>query len=166
MALPQINRRVDSYVDVKPIVFTGNKLAVRARLAQSGEGDAAFTPWSLVDTLVSVELVNGAAYYRQFAVDDSAEALEGLKVFQQACQSCHGVRKLGASFGWDFVQPEPVVARSKFGRLFFHIRYRATSEVLRGAQMPVVDSVSEEAARKLYVWLEGIADKPLKPYAP
>jgi mono/diheme cytochrome c family protein len=130
------------------------------------EHSAIFSPWTFVDTLLAIELVRGEAYYRQFAVSDDADVAAGLKVFRQACQSCHGARKLGGAFGWDFVEPEPIVSRVKVGRLLFHVLYRATSEVLRGAQMPAIGFVNEEDARKLYVWLKAIADKPLQPYAP
>ena len=42
----------------------------------------------------------------------------------------------------------------------------AGAQVLRGAQMPAIGFVNEEDARRLYVWLKAIADKPLQPYAP
>lgn len=166
--LPPIARKVESYVDVKPISFAGNKLAVKARFhPEVGEDNSAlFSPWSFTDTLLSIELVSQGPYYRQFAVSDEGDAPAGLVVFRQACQSCHGVHKLGAGFGWDFAEPEPIVARTKLGRLLFHVKYRATSEVLRGAQMPALSFLSEDAATRLYGWLKAIADKPLRPYEP
>ena len=164
---PPISRRVENYVDVRPIVFTGNKLAVADRMHPDvpEKHRAVFSPWTYVDSLRSIEFVSGSAYYRQFDLDPASH--DGFVVFSQSCQFCHGARKGGASLGWDFVEPEPIVNIKRSPRaLFFHVRYRGRTDQINGAQMPALTHVDEEDARKLHGWLKALADKDTPEYAP
>ncbi len=166
--LPQLRRKVENYADVKDLTFNGNKLSLAARFhPETGwERAAEFSPWVFVDTLLAVELVKSDAYYKQPAVDDTPEVAAGLTVFRMGCQSCHGTRRLGAHLGTDFVEPKPVTQRVAVGRLLFHVLYRSASEMEAGARMPAIGFLNEDDARKLFVWLKAVGDKPLRPYAP
>lgn len=165
-AFPPVSYRgADSdYADVRPIRFAGNKLVVsdRAHPAVPERHAAQFSPWGYVDSLAGVEFVDGAAYDRQF--EPSAAAAPGAALFRESCQFCHGVRKVGARFGWDFVEPIPIYTyRHSGAKLYYHIRYRATE---RGQQMPALRHIAEDEAGKLLPWLRAVATEPMPPYRP
>lgn len=166
--LPQLRRKVENYADVKDLTFNGNKLSVAARFHPEigWERAAEFSPWAFVDTLLAIELVKSEAYYKQLLVDDTPEVAAGLGVFRMGCQSCHGTRRMGGHLGTDFVEPKPVTQRVAVGRLLFHVLYRSASEMEAGARMPAIGFLNEDDARKLFVWLKVVGDKPLRPYAP
>ena len=102
---PPVNKSVDGYADIRQVSFAGNKLVVSDRWHPDlKEGASAnFSPWTSTGSLTGIEFVEGSAYYRQFV--PSPEHRPGLIVFQQTCQFCHGVRKVGASYGWDYASP-------------------------------------------------------------
>ena len=168
--LPAISRKVENYVDVKPIVFGTNKLVVGDRWhpAVPEREQAALSPWMFVDSLTAIEFVSSAAYFRQFEVNTAShESREGLAVFMRSCQFCHGARKLGASFGWDFVEPLPITEVRRSPRaLFFHVAYRAKSEQQAGVLMPALQYIDEDDARVLYQWLRDLPARPMPAYAP
>lgn len=166
-ALPNISRRVEDYVDVRGISFSGNKIVVKDRwhsqvpLAMSD----VFSPWTQADSLVAVEFVHNVAYLRQFNPDPNQ--YQGHELFSQTCVFCHGARKVGASFGWDFVQPYEMYKYKESGRrLFHHMKYRSTSELNRGSLMPALKFVTEEQAEKLWLWLRAIGTQPQPRYTP
>ena len=166
---PSLSRTNENYVDVKPIAFSGNKLVVADRFHPDvpAAHAAAFSPWLFADTLVAIELVKGSAWYAQFDLEAAGDAHAGALLVRQSCQYCHGARKVGASFGWDFVEPIPAFAVRRTERaLFFHIRYRAASEQMRGAQMPALKHMTEDDARKLMAGLRVIGTRELGPYKP
>ena len=163
---PEIAKKVQGYVDVRPIRFGANKLVVADRLHPDVPEAArtTFSPWIHVDTLVGIELVQAAAYYRQF--DVSPAAAVGLKIFKESCQFCHGVRRVGASYGADAVEPLPMYSERKAGNLFFHIRYRTENAPSRGLMMPALKHISEADATQLWQWLKALDEKSLVDYKP
>jgi mono/diheme cytochrome c family protein len=161
-------RKKGTMADARPIVFHGNKVVVAERwhpvLAAGAE--ATFSPWAHVDSLANIELVAAAPYYRQFEAGAELPVKAGLAVFQQTCQFCHGVRKVGAKFGWDFVDPTPLYSYRKPSRnLFYHIAYKPLDAAERGLMMPALKSMTEQDAAKLWVWMRAIATNPMAPYA-
>jgi mono/diheme cytochrome c family protein len=166
---PPVTRKARDYVDVPATRFSGNKLVV-ARLWHPALGEkvqADFSPWALADSLVAVEFVQTAAYYKQFEVDSGAEARKGLALFQQSCQFCHGARKVGAKFGWDFVEPAPLYTyRKGQARLYYHVAFRRYDAVERGQQMPALKSMTKDDAGDLWQWLKAIGTKPMPAYSP
>lgn len=154
--------------DVRPISFAGNKL-VMAGWWHPYLGDKVkpiFSPWSHTDSLVSIEFVEAGPYYRQFDVDSSAEVQRGLAIFRQTCQFCHGARKVGARYGWDFVEPMPVYTYRKDTNLLYHVSYRPLDAAERGLMMPALRFMTREDAGMLWTWLKAVATKPMPPYQP
>jgi hypothetical protein len=165
--LPPILRGNETYFDARPIRFDGNKLVVKDRWHPDlAPGiDAHFSPWLHSDTLVGIELVDGAAFLAQFDVDPAAR--EGFGHFRRVCRFCHGARRVGAQFGWDFVEPLPIAEyRKKDVSLYYHLRYRATNAPTRGLMMPGLPFVEETDATAMLAWLRALAARPLRPYAP
>jgi mono/diheme cytochrome c family protein len=163
---PKISRPRSGFVDVRPIAFAGNKVVVAddrhpdvPAIAQ-----AALTPWQQADSLTGIALVSRAAYYAQFAVDPRAAA--GHKLFTQSCQFCHGVRKVGAAFGWDFVDPTPIYEYRGGRNLFHHIKYKPLDASARGLKMPALSYMTEDDARAIWMWLRAVGTNPLRSYTP
>ncbi len=153
--------------DHRPIRFGGNKVvASSARHPMMGAETAkVFTPWRHVDSLTGIEFVSRAGWYRQF--DAGAGHAAGLEVYKGSCQFCHGVRQVGASLGWDFVEPLPVVdVRRSPKALLFHVRYRETGAARQGLLMPAIPSMTEAEAKAVHGWMKAIANTPLRPYRP
>ncbi len=160
-------RRKGATEDPRPIAFTGNKVVVPVLWHPSlrEEAQPAFSPWRHVDTLTSIELVASHAYYAQFDVGGDGWAVRGLALYKESCQFCHGVRKVGAQFGWDFVEPTPIYTYRKPTRnLFLHVAYKPLDAAERGLMMPAMRFVSEPEAALLWQWLKAIATKPMSPY--
>ena len=158
-------------VDVRPIVFGANKVVVSElwHPAVAEKAKATFSPWSHADSLTGIELVAKAPYYHQFdpGTPGVFDVSKGLAVFEQTCQFCHGVRKVGAKLGWDFVEPEPIYKHAKPARnLFYHIRYKSPDAAQKGLMMPAMKHMSEDDAAMLWEWLRAIAIKPQPTYAP
>jgi mono/diheme cytochrome c family protein len=166
---PPLLKRAADYADVRGTQFSGNKLVV-ARLWHPALGEkvqADFSPWALADSLVAIEFVQSAPYYKQFDVDTSDEVRAGLDLFRKSCQFCHGARKVGAKFGWDFVEPTPLYTyRKGEKRLYYHVHFRRYDAVARGQSMPALKSMTEADAGKLWQWLKAIGTKPMPAYAP
>ena len=162
-------RRKGATEDPRPIVFSGNKLVVAVlwHPAVAAAAQPAFSPWRHVDTLTSIELVASRPYYGQFDVGGGAWAERGLALFKESCQFCHGVRKVGARFGWDFVEPTPIYSYRKPTRnLFLHVAYKPLDAAERGLMMPAMRFMSEDDAALLWQWLKAVATKPMPAYAP
>jgi mono/diheme cytochrome c family protein len=97
----------------------------------------------------------------------SAELVhQGFEQYRQNCQYCHGVRKVGASFGWDLGQPTDFhPERREPLRFYYHMRYRlGNHDPLE--QMPILKHVSEEQAAQLWRWLRTVSTTPTPPYSP
>jgi len=163
---PPINRRFEGFADIPQVMFSGNKLVVSERWHPDVPEAAreAFSPWGTTDSLYGLEFAESSAYYRQFY--PGKDFGRGAELFRQSCQFCHGVRKVGASFGWDFAQPiELHTYRKNPERLYYHIRYRveyrATLE-----QMPALKHITEEEAGHLWRWMRAVTTTPLPVYTP
>jgi mono/diheme cytochrome c family protein len=167
-AFPPVSRARGGLVDVRPIAFGANKLVVsdRAHPAVPKAAQATFSPWLHVDSLTGIELVSAKAYYAQFDVDSSAQVHEGYRVFTETCQFCHGVRGVGAAFGWDFVEPVAAYRNQGTRDLFHQVRYKPLDAAARGLQMPALAHMSEEEATAIWRWMLTVATKPLASYAP
>ena len=162
-------RRKASTEDPRPIVFTGNKVVVPALWHPSIANTAqpTFSPWRHVDSLTDIELVASAPYYRQFDGGGGEFALNGKVVFQQSCQFCHGVHKVGAKFGWDFVEPTPIWTLHKPPKnLFLHVAYKPLDATERGLMMPAMTFMTQDDAALLWRWLKAVATNPMAPYVP
>jgi mono/diheme cytochrome c family protein len=147
--------------------FTGNKVTV-AELwnpsLRSGT-EQAFSPWRHADALTGIELVNDRAYLAQFAA--SPATARGQQTYAEVCRFCHGARRQGAQFGWDFVEPLPISEyRKKDVSLYYHLKYRPASAVARGILMPALPFLTEGDAGALLDWLRALAARPLSPYRP
>jgi hypothetical protein len=162
-------RRKASTEDPRPIVFSGNKIVVAAlwHPAVAASAQPAFSPWRHTDTLTGIELVAAKAYYHQFDVGGGDLVQRGGAVFQQSCQFCHGVRKVGAKFGWDFVEPAPIWSLHRPSKnLFLHVAYKPLDATERGIMMPAMRFMSQDDAELLWHWLKAAATSPLPAYAP
>ncbi len=164
-SFPVVAKKESNFVDARPIRFSSNKVVVGERWHPqlSAKALEKFSPWLFADTLTGIELVKEADYFNQFDIDPATKA--GFSVFRQVCSFCHGVRKTGASFGWDVVDPLPLVEyRKKESSLYYHIRYRSPAAVQKGLMMPALDFVTEQEAGALLAWMRSAAEQPLRPY--
>jgi mono/diheme cytochrome c family protein len=154
--------------DARPISFAGNKIVVAGWWhPYLGEKvKPIFSPWSHVDSLVSIEFVEAQPYYRQFDVDPDAAVQEGLAIYRQTCQFCHGARKVGARFGWDFVEPMPVYTYRKETNLLYHVSYRPLDAAERGLMMPALRFMTRDQAASLWRWLRAVGTKEMPKYQP
>jgi mono/diheme cytochrome c family protein len=166
---PPLTRKAREYADVPLTRFSANKMVV-TRLWHPAIGDkvqADFSPWTFVDSLVAVEFVEAAPYYKQFDVDSRSDAQAGLTLFRQTCQFCHGARKVGAKFGWDFVEPAPLYSYRKGGtRLYYHVHFRRYDAIERGQHMPALKFMTQADAGTLWQWLKAIGTRPMLAYSP
>jgi mono/diheme cytochrome c family protein len=160
--IPKPNARADA----RPIAFAGNKIVV-AGLWHPALGDKekpVFSPWSHTDTLTSIEFVESKPYYGQFDVDGDAQVQRGLGLFEKSCQFCHGARKTGARFGWDFVEPMPMYTYRKSMNLFYHVAYKPIDAAEKGLMMPAMRFMTQDDAAALWQWLRAVATKPMPAY--
>jgi hypothetical protein len=140
-----------------------------------------FTPWAYVDTLVGIELVDGSAYYGQLEVPVSSTARAGGQLFRESCQFCHAARGVGGSFGWDFIEPEPIYSDAWFRHfrstrddesgyrdpatsLYAHANFRVPGSA--GRLMPALRYLTLDNARSLWLWIRAVGSRPLPLYAP
>jgi mono/diheme cytochrome c family protein len=155
--------------DRRPIEFWGNKLVVAERFhpevapaAQPG-----FSPWTHADTLVGIELVAARAYYAQFEVGGDATVQRGLALFRQNCQFCHGVRHVGASFGWDFVDSEAFQRQQESAANLYHnVAHKPQNAGELGLMMPALGFLTEADAGAMREWMRAAAAVPVAPYTP
>jgi hypothetical protein len=153
----------------RPTQFSGNKLVVADRWHPevTSQTDKDLSPWTRVDTLVSIELVSAAPYYAQFDVSTEPLAQRGLALFRATCQFCHGARHVGASFGWDLVDAPTIYdVQGSAANLYHHIAYRPRNATELGLLMPSLASLTEEDAGCLQRWLHAIATRPMPAYVP
>jgi hypothetical protein len=69
---------------------------------------ASFSTWSFVDSLTGIEYVRREAWYGMFQPRHDSKSRAGFEVFYGYCQFCHGIRGVGADYGWDYVDPVPL----------------------------------------------------------
>lgn len=169
-AFPKVAKKGAEARDRRPITFGANKVVVESPahpLLTKSVADAGFSPWTHVDTLVGVEWVDATAYWAQFDVGGSPKAAGGAHRYATACAFCHGVRKVGASLGWDFVEPLPAAEhRRRPGSLAFHVRYRNANAPEMGMMMPAIKGITDDDAEQLHAWLKQVAKQPIRPYKP
>jgi mono/diheme cytochrome c family protein len=164
---PELPKDKD-FKDPRPLRFVGNKLVVskgwHPLTNPKEKGD--FSPWIYVSSLTGIEFVNEAAYFNQFLVSSDPLMEAGLEVFKQRCQYCHGVRRVGATYGWDFVDPLPTYKQKTPENIFLHVKYPKFDANKRGLMMPPQTSISKKEAEVLWAWMKGAAELKLKPYQP
>jgi len=165
---PSRSKNDPIYSDPRPINFSGNKLVVASAWHPGADkqGQSGFTPWRFSDALTGVEFVNRAAYERQFLVDDSPSTQAGLGEFMGRCAFCHSARQIGSRFGWDFVDPLPTYKQKAPEHLLNHVKYPKWDALERGLMMPAQKDVTSGEIFLLWKWMEAVATKPAKPYAP
>lgn len=157
---PVVAKKDSYYADRRPIRFTGNKLVIASAKVHG------YTPFRHVDSLTGIELVHGAAYDRQFEVTSDPEARKGLAMFHERCQACHGVRRVGATFGWDYVVPVALSTYRSPKSLAMHVRHREKDAPDKGILMPELADVDDETAASLWRLLDAFSKQPLRPYTP
>lgn len=167
-AFPQIPKPGAESRDRRPIVFEGNKVAAKTlfhpALPVDANDDA--SPWRYVDSLAGVEFVDGAAWNAQFSAGDDATVKQGEALFLARCAFCHGVKKVGASWGWDLVEPIPLSEHRAPKSLWLHIKSRPADAPEAGLMMPAFRDVKEAEAAALWKWMAAIAKTGPRPYAP
>jgi mono/diheme cytochrome c family protein len=166
-SFPPLRKKGAESRDARPIFFDGNKVVVKTRWlpAVGLEGADAFSPWAHVDRLEGLEYVKADAWRKQFTFGD-AQLQKGLDVFLSRCAFCHGLRKVGADFGWDFAEPIPIADIRPAQALVLHARYREGDAPERGLMMPSVKEFSDADAKLLWKWLKVAGAAEPKPYEP
>lgn len=155
------------WMEQRAITFGTNKLVAKDPFHPAlGATTTKFTPWAHVDTLTGVELVNGAAWGRTLRVSEDPRVLQGVGVFEQRCQFCHGVRGTGSSFGWDFVKPIPVHTWRDAESLLYHVKFRKLTGAEQGLLMPPQPDTTIDEVRALWEWMKAVSAAELRPYAP
>lgn len=163
---PPITSHAEGYADLRKVVFSDNKIVVKDRWHPDfpEAAQANFTPWALPDSLAGIEFAESAAYYRQFV--PTAAVRPGFELFRSSCQYCHGVRKVGARFGWDYAQPiELHTYRSDAARLYYHIHYRVEYKAT-WSQMPALPHITEDQAGLIWQWMKSVSTTPITRYTP
>lgn len=145
--------------DVRPTRFAGNKLVLTDRWHPNvpEAAQATFSPWMHVNALVALERVSTEAFAAQFPEGKTANEKKGRAIFEQRCRFCHGARGVGASFGWDFVDPVPLHTYRSPHSLFMHVRYRAGDAPEKGYMMPQLSDLTAADAQALWDWMRLLA---------
>jgi hypothetical protein len=166
--LPEIPKKGEESEDWRPIRFGGNKLVVETLWHPEVPKATLtiFSPWQFVDRLVGIELVQSEAYRRQLRGPSSTAVRDGYRIYSERCQFCHGVRKVGASFGWDFAVPVPLHTYRDAHSLFLHAKYREMNAASRGLMMPAFSDLGAAQAAALWRWMEAIVGEGPALYAP
>lgn len=166
--LPELPKKGEASEDWRPIRFHGNKLVVQDRWHPDVPKAtlAMFSPWQHVDRLVGIEFVQSEAYRRQLRGPNSTLVREGYRIYSERCQFCHGVQKVGASFGWDFAVPVPLHTYRDPHSLFLHAKYREMNAASRGLMMPAFPDLGAAQAEALWAWMEAIGGEGPALYAP
>lgn len=156
---PSVKKSDEVAVDPRPVVFQANKVVspspgLPGLLDESGAG---FSPWRYVDTLVAIEVVDQVAWEAQFVAprpekEDIAELVRrGREVYLRACQHCHGVRDVGATYGWDFIVPLPMHSLKKPRDLYDHVTMAPFDKVESGLMMPEQNLTKRDVAA-VWAW--------------
>ncbi|MBM4252962.1 MAG: cytochrome c [Deltaproteobacteria bacterium] len=151
--------------DPRPLTFTWNKIVVSKEWhpAVPAGKSGIFSPWRHVDSLAGIEFVNAAAYYRQFEFGKGS----GEKVFKARCQFCHGIRNVGARYGWDYATPLAIYEKRSPEHLLNHVKYPKVLAKKKGLMMPTQDDVTLSEMQALWQWMKtGAKRKSLPAYQP
>lgn len=163
---PEIAKKDERFKDPRPIQFQGNKIVVHELwhpLIPDPKASG-FSPWKHVSSLAGIEFVEQDAYYGQFRVAKSLELNAGLQLFQNRCQYCHGIQKIGARFGWDYLQPVPIFRLKDANHVGNLVKYRYHDELERGLMMPEQSDVTTKQIEELWIWLKALAPEGVKKY--
>lgn len=161
---PEVVKEDPKYPDPRPLRFDGNKLVVAP--AKGAISSKHLAPWRYADSLVGLEFVNWQAWQQQFLVVDTASVKAGHGEFLERCAPCHGVRRIGARYGWDFVDPLPVIKQKTPETLLAHVKYPKWDALERGLMMPVQKDVTAPEIKNLWSWLEAVANHKPTAYKP
>jgi hypothetical protein len=163
---PAISRKDERFRDPRPITFTWNKLVVGKKwIGSKGKNaEKGFSPWKHVSSLSGIEWIDVTAYRNQFSVKGADS--KGLQVYLQRCSSCHGVKKIGSTYGWDFVDPLPIYEKRSVGSLFSHVKYPKGNPIQMGMHMPHQPDFTESEAEHLWGWLRSVSKHRLRKYTP
>lgn len=174
---PSISKKNIRYKDPMPNVFAGNKLVVTNtwypiisdksfRTIEKVDKNK-FTPWEHVNSLTGIEFVNARAYFKQFKAKKSLDKNIGFEVFLRRCQYCHGVRGVGSSFGWDYLDPVPIYELRNANNIHLRVKYKFHDSFMRGLLMPNQEDFSKGEASVLWGWLKMLGrQKELSTYRP
>jgi mono/diheme cytochrome c family protein len=166
-AFPPLPKRGAGDRDRRPITFEGNKLVVASLVHPlQPKAHQESSPFLHVDSLIGLEFAVAAAWDAQFAAGESAHIKQGQRVFLGRCQFCHGVKKVGASFGWDFVDPLPLSQHRSARSLALHVKHREGDAPEAGLMMPALRDVTEAEVTAVWTWMEAIGRKGPRTYAP
>jgi mono/diheme cytochrome c family protein len=119
-----------------------------------------------VDSLTGIEFVDSVHYFNQFR-DVAAKSSEmGLTLYQQRCQFCHGVMRIGAKFGPDFMLPEPISKKFTASSLIKHVSKNPSHSKKKYLAMPKQVSAKPEEIGAIWLWVKMLQDKKVNPYSP
>jgi hypothetical protein len=166
--LPPVRKQGAEDRDHRPIFFDGNKVVVRTRWhpLTALDGPDVFSPWPHVDRLEGLEYAKADAYWKQFTFGDTPELQKGLAVFQSRCGFCHGLMKVGASWGWDYLDPLPISSFKKPQALAQHGRHREVDAPEKGLMMPGIKEFSDADAKALWKWIDAASKTKPGDYRP
>jgi hypothetical protein len=161
---PQIEKINIRYKDPRPNKFSSTKLVAESdwyplisresfkQVKNNLNND--FSPWLHVNSLTGIEFANAKAYYKQFTPKIPLEQKVGLGVFLQRCQYCHGVRSVGASFGWDYLDPIPIYELRNANNIHLRVKHKFHDSFERGLLMPAQKDFSKAEANVFWSWLK------------
>lgn len=162
---PEIGRLDEKFRDPVPVQFAANKLVLASGWHPWVRGKD-FTPFMHADTLIGIEFAQRGAYEQQFVTSGDPTASPGYLVFHDRCQFCHGLRHVGASYGWDFLDPVPVYDLKQPNHLYYKVRYSYHDALQRGLRMPTQTTVTEDEMRDLWRWLRQTGNGKQPAYRP
>ncbi len=165
---PRADRSVPEYRDPKPVTFRQNKIVVKTKMHPLHQypDRSGFTPWRHADSLVAIEIVTMVPYFAQFAPSDQSLG-DGLGVYMSRCQYCHGLRKIGASFGWNFTGPWPLHVRRDVDSLLAQVKNDNPRAFETGSVMPHQKDISLTEVQSLWKFVRHMSERPsLNSYEP
>jgi mono/diheme cytochrome c family protein len=169
-SFPAVEREDPMWRDPRPIRFCKHKLITTSKapilFAGQSKINKTLNPLKYVSSLTGVEFANSAAYYQQFDTAKSEQSMQGLSIFKNRCQFCHGTHQVGASMGWDFAGPIPAYEKRKPDSLLLHVKYEDAEQIQRGTLMPAQSDFQEKEAKALWHWLKTTAKEPVRSYNP
>lgn len=166
-AFPMVIKQGAEGRDVRPLKFGRNKVVVATKAhphtAKAAQADG-FSPFFYCDSLIGIEFVRSAEWYKQFDLARTDGEKAGFAVFKSHCQFCHSVREVGGRYGIDFLKPNPVVERIGVQGLYLHVRYRDRDAPEKGQMMPFFKDVTKDDVTALHAWLTLVTGARPVPY--
>ena len=87
----------------------------------------------------------------------------GFKVFISRCQYCHGVKNIGARYGWDFAGPIPIHKKRTIDTLKNHIKNKKENAFKLGIRMPHQKDISRNEVQELWLWMKHMTEREKLP---